>query len=130
MTAILRGAGAIVAFDGKTYNFGPGALSDSTPPEVVEILRKRGALRDLPADVASEVAPGEPPSDPDPLTLSVAALAAMIDGESLNAPATVALAGEDPARARMVIDAEQLAHGGDGRATVLKPLERLAARTP
>lgn len=130
MGATLRGAGAIVAFDGKTFNFGPGALPDSTPPEVVEVLRRRGALRGV--DVEPDPDP-VPPADPpapddaqDPLTLSVEALAAKIDEESLNAPQTVALAGEDPARAQMVIDAEQLARGGDGRATVLKPLAKLA----
>ncbi len=126
--AVLRGAGAIVAFDGKTFNFGPGALPDSTPPEVVEILRKRGALRGVDAEPE---APADPPAGDnaqDPPALSVEALAAKIDGESLNAPATVALAGDDPARAQAVIDAEQLAHGGDGRRTVLGPLEKLAAR--
>lgn len=134
MGAILRGAGAIVSHGGKTFNFGPGALPDSTPPEVVEVLRRRGALRSHAPDAESEPEPEaaeepdpeEPTPDPDPAALSVEALAAKIESEGLNAPETVALAGEDPARAQAVIDAEQLSHGGDGRATVLKPLAKLA----
>lgn len=126
MGAILKGAGAVVALDDKTFNFGPGALPDSTPPEVVEVLRKRGALRSHAADVVPAPESEDPASADSAPGLSVEALAAKIEAEGLNAPATVALAGEDPARAQAVIDAEQLAHGGDGRATVLKPLAKLA----
>lgn len=49
-----------------------------------------------------------------------------IRDEKLNASDTVALAGDDPALAAKVLEAEQLAHGGDARSTVVGPLEKIA----
>jgi hypothetical protein len=48
------------------------------------------------------------------------------DGTPLNAAQTVALAGDDPAQARKVLEAEALAQGGDSRSTVTGALEKIA----
>jgi hypothetical protein len=56
---------------------------------------------------------------------SVEALAARIDEEKLTASETVDLAGDDPALAAQVLEAERLAQGGDPRATVEKPLQKI-----
>lgn len=76
---------------------------------------------------------GEPPvkDDPEP-SIDVAAatvedIARFIDANDLNAGPTVALAGGDPGLAAKVLQAEKLSAGGDGRSTVVKPLEALAA---
>lgn len=67
----------------------------------------------------------ELPGDaPDAATADVAELAAYIDANNLNAAQTVALAGGTPEGAAKVIEAEQTSSGGDGRTTVVGPLER------
>jgi hypothetical protein len=53
------------------------------------------------------------------------ALADRIKGEKLNASDTVAIANGDPALARKVLAAEQSAQGGDGRQTVVEPLQKI-----
>jgi hypothetical protein len=55
----------------------------------------------------------------------VEGVAEFITAEKPNAQDTVALAGDDPGRARVVYDAENAAHGGDGRVTVLEPLQKI-----
>lgn len=47
--------------------------------------------------------------------------------ESANASDVVDAAGNDPALARRLLDAEQTAHGQDARKTVVEPLTALAA---
>jgi hypothetical protein len=53
-------------------------------------------------------------------------LAEIIRSERPNAGDTVALAGGDPDKAAVVLEAENAAHDGDGRATVVGPLEKIA----
>lgn len=143
MTAILKGAGAVVSFSGKTYSFGRGEIPADTPAEVVEILRQRGALAShaatpAPATVAPAApepaaggtpvfapAPGLPADAPDPSSASAGEIAAYIDSHDLNATQTVALAGGTAAGAARVLEAEQIAHGGDARTTVIRALQRL-----
>lgn len=55
-------------------------------------------------------------------------VAEVLRAEKPNAADTVALAGDDPERARLLIDAENAARDGDGRSTVLEPLQRIAER--
>lgn len=69
---------------------------------------------------------GAPANAPDVESTSVADLAKFIDSESPNATQTVALAGDSPELAAKVLEAENLAHGGDGRKTVTVPLSKLA----
>jgi len=70
-----------------------------------------------------------PDDAPDASQASVSELAQYIDSESLNAPQTVSLAEGDPDLAAKVLEAERTAQGGDARATVEKPLSRLAAKS-
>lgn len=46
-------------------------------------------------------------------------------GKALTAPETVALAEDDPDRARLVLDAEKQAYGQDPRTTVERPLTKI-----
>jgi hypothetical protein len=154
MTLVLRGAGAIVSIgegdNQKTYNFGRGAIPDDTPEAVIDILRRRGALQGTvptalgldatSADNQVKIAAGDltgsgqnPPGPTiDVRTASVEEIARHIDqandGKGLNATDTVALAGDDPALAGKVLEAEVTASGGDGRTTVVEPLTRLRDR--
>lgn len=135
--AVLKGAAAVVRWEGRTYDFfRRKGIPDDTPQEVLEILRQRGALRSHAPDQLEAPGPaspaitggvGLPDQAPHPDTADVADLAVYIDEENLTAPATVALARGTAEGARKVIEAEQLASGGDGRRTVIVPLTRLAA---
>ena len=143
MAAVLRGAGAVVAYEGRTYSFRRGEIPENTPPEVVEILRQRGALAShamtpAPATIAPAApepaagptptfapAPGLPADAPDPSSATAGELAAFIDANDLNATQTVALAGGTASGAAKVLEAEQIAHGGDARTTVIRQMSRL-----
>jgi hypothetical protein len=57
--------------------------------------------------------------------LDVEGLAGHLKAEKLNAADTVAIAGDDPALARKVLEAERSAQGGDPRATVEGPLQKI-----
>lgn len=76
------------------------------------------------ADTSSDRLPDDAPNVAD---ASVGELAAYIDSENLNAASTVALAQGSPELAPKVLEAERASSGGDGRSTVVRPLERLAA---
>lgn len=83
-----------------------------------------------PGSPAASSGDGELPADaPDVASTEVADLANYIDsakeGRGLNASETVALAKSNPELAAKVLEAEQVAHGGDGRSTVVGPLEKL-----
>lgn len=135
MTAVLKGAGAVVSWEGQRYDFFRSkGIPDDTPPEVIEILRRRGNLASHSPDPVEEPGPASPAKTggegladqaPHPDTADVAELAVYIDENNLNAPTTVALARGTAEGARKVLEAEQLASGGDGRATVVRPLTRL-----
>jgi hypothetical protein len=135
VTAVLKGAGAVVRWEGRQYDFfRHKGIPDDTPPEVIEILRRRGNLASHSPDPTEEPGPafpaktgGEGLADqaPHPDTADVAELAVYIDENNLTAPQTVALARNTAEGARRVLEAEQLASGGDGRATVVKPLTKL-----
>lgn len=53
-------------------------------------------------------------------------LSAWISSAKPNASATVAAAHDDPDAAAALIEAEEASHGGDGRATVIDPLTKIA----
>lgn len=53
-------------------------------------------------------------------------LSAWISSARPNASATVAAAHDDPDAAAALIEAEEASHGGDGRATVIDPLTKIA----
>lgn len=61
----------------------------------------------------------------DPNTATVEQLSAHITDGKLNAADTVDLAAGDPTIARRVLDAEKAAQGGDSRATVTGPLQKI-----
>jgi hypothetical protein len=69
-----------------------------------------------------------PDDAPDAAQADVGELSRYIDSESLNAAQTVALAEGDPELAAKVLEAERAAQGGDARATVERPLSKLAAK--
>jgi hypothetical protein len=56
---------------------------------------------------------------------SATEVASWIDTEKPNAADTVAAAGNDPATAAVVLEAESAATGGDPRASVEKPLQKI-----
>lgn len=58
----------------------------------------------------------------------VDSVAAFLRDAKPNAQETVGLAGDDPQRAQTVIDAENAARDGDGRSTVLEPLQRVVEK--
>lgn len=139
MALMLRGAGAIVSHGGKTYNFGRGAIPESTPEPVLAILRRRGAIvGEVPtilglAATAPENQPGNdgggshtnPPGPTiDVATASVEEIARHIeagnDGKGLTVPQTVALA--EGGHGEKVLEAEALASGGDPRQGVTDKL--------
>jgi hypothetical protein len=132
-THVLRGLGAVVTIDDKTYNIAPGEIPESTPKAVIDELRRRGALRmegpnAEPAEAGTGVTGSEglPGDVPDVTTADVADIAVYIDDNNLNASQTVALAGGTVEGARKVIEAEQVASGGDGRKSVIEPLTKIA----
>lgn len=73
----------------------------------------------------TESGTGLPAGAPDARAADAGELAAYIDSADLNAAQTVSLAQGDPALAPKVIEAEQVSAGGDGRKTVIGPLEKL-----
>lgn len=118
-------------------------IPDDVPRDTLQAWRDAGALQGPDADLTpaggAEVAPapdatgtdparGGGPTAPDPLTATTEDLAAYIEAQDLNAADTVALAQGDPGRAQAVLEAEQLAQGGDGRKTVAEPLSKLAGQ--
>lgn len=152
MSETLKIIQAVEVHDGETYTLRKGPIPDDTPQPIIDKLRDHGFLAgpgddvdDSPAGapdptaVATGGAEGEPAKPegggggselpdnaPDADSTSVADLAAFIDSENLNASQTVALAKGDADLAGKVLEAEQVASGGDGRKTVVEPLRKLA----
>lgn len=149
MAESLKIRAATIAHDGEVYDLVQGPLPDDLPSAVVEQLREADALAG-PGDDVVVTAPGAPdpgapatggavgapapstsggdalPDDaPSAADASVAELAAFIDSNNLNAKQTVALAGGTSDGAAKVLEAERTASGGDGRKTVIEPLESL-----
>lgn len=107
-----------------------------------QAIRRAGGVEAIAAGVPLEVPPPEPaqaeanaagaPELPDLDTATAEDVAAWLEEASPNAGDTVALAtdpetGEPvPDRAALLLEAEEIAHGGDGRSTVTDPLRKIA----
>lgn len=107
-TMVVHGAGTV-----------PGGIATSPGGAAVATRVDEATL--APIGTTGPVGGGESPL----ADLSTAALAERIKGDKLNASDTVAIAGNDPALARKVLAAEESAQGGDPRATVEGPLQKI-----
>jgi hypothetical protein len=115
----LRGY-AVANVDGKMVAIDSETDLSTLPSDVVSNLRDRGAISGVGASSSGSG------GSLNVASASVDDIASHIESESLNASDTVALAGDDPVLAQKVLDAENAAHGGDGRTTVVSKLEKLA----
>jgi hypothetical protein len=126
----LNGLGAVVSVNEKTVTVDRSTDLSSLDAATIKALRDADAIvdGDQPSEVAELRQQGTITLTPSSTVEEVANyIKAGNDGKPLNAPDTVALAGDDPAQARKVLEAEQIAQGGDGRATVVGPLEKVIA---
>lgn len=113
---------AVMVHDGTEYRFGRhDEVPEDTPGPVVDWLRRRGILADA---VATDDGDGAV-AVPDVAAVSVSELSDYITAAKPNAQATVELAAGDAGLAAKVLEAEDLSHGGDGRVTVVKPLQAI-----
>jgi hypothetical protein len=131
VTLALNGLGAVVSVDGKTVTVDRSTDLSGLNAKTIKKLREADALVDseAPSDERAELAQqGRVSLSPSSTVPEVAAyIERGNDGKPLNASETVALAGDDPAQAQKVLEAEQLAQGDDGRSTVIEPLRKIIA---
>lgn len=120
MTDVVRAIA--VWHDGVEHREGD-ALPAGIPAAKVKDWKDRGLV----VDDGDEVVADAPPVTelPDPLSVTMSELASALDAAKATAPQVVALAQDDPERAQLLIDAEHLLGGGDGRKTVIEPLQKI-----
>lgn len=117
---IVQGLSATVHVGDRDYTFQGGEpLPDDTPAAVAKEMEQ--FLRDDSELTVQDTLPPEVGS------ASVEDLAKYITAARLTGPQTVELAADDPVLAAKVLEAEDLAHGGDGRGNVKEPLAKIAA---
>lgn len=105
-------------------SIGTGGAEGEPDPDA-----ERTSQTGAPGTPSGQDAPSsDPPDAPDVESASVEDIAQYIDQASLTAPQTVALARSRPDLAAKVLEAERVSSGGDPRAPVRKPLERLASQ--
>jgi hypothetical protein len=98
--------------------------ADQPPPLTSTVTLGQGTAEEQAALERLRAEPNSPRSDA-PDVEDTGALAEFIKSEKLNGPDTVALAEDDPDRARYVLEAEKAASGQDPRANVEGPLQKI-----